>query len=214
MGIVVTRRWLIGGTAAALAALAGPTLSRAALVPTPRQSRGPFYPDTLPLDTDNDLIRVAGVEARARGTITHVYGLITDLDGRALPEVQVEIWQCDANGRYRHSRDRGGQPQDPGFQGYGRTVTDEQGRYRFRTIRPVPYPGRAPHIHFAVHPGRGRPLVTQMYVAGDPLNDRDLLLNSIADATQRQHLLVALQDDATQPGELRGRFDIVLPAIA
>lgn len=211
MDINQTRRWLLGSTAAALAA--HPLARAAALVPTPRQSRGPFYPDALPLDTDNDLIQVAGAETTARGTITHVYGLVTDLEGMALPGVQVEIWQCDANGRYRHTGDRGSRPRDPGFQGYGRTVTDGQGRYRFRTIRPVPYPGRAPHIHFAIHYGQGNPLVTQMYVAGDPLNQRDLLLNSVTDPRQRQRLLVPLRLDPAQPSELRGRFDIVLPAI-
>ena len=86
----------------------------------------------------------------------------------------MEIWQCDANGRYRHPRDRGDVEEDPNFQGFGHTVTDADGHYRFRTIRPVPYPGRTPHIHAAVIQEGARPFVTQIYVADEPLNLRDL----------------------------------------
>jgi protocatechuate 3,4-dioxygenase beta subunit len=96
---------------------------------------------------------------------------VLGLDGRPLPDAVVEIWQCDSRCRYLHPGDRGG-PRNGAFQGYGRIRTGADGAYRFRTIRPIAYPGRTPHIHFAVAaPGR-KALITQMYVAGEPLNAR------------------------------------------
>jgi protocatechuate 3,4-dioxygenase beta subunit len=175
----LTRRRLLGGLAGS-ALLASPAL--AALVPTPRQTPGPFYPPDLPLDSDNDLVRVAGRGNPALGTVTHVAGRVLDLGGRPIAGAEVEIWQCDANGRYLHPADPGRKPRDDGFQGYGRTLTDTAGGYRFRTIRPVPYPGRTPHIHFGVRAPGLPPLVTQMYVAGEPLNATDFIFNAIEDA--------------------------------
>ena len=203
-----TRRRLIAATAAALllpGALAG------ALSPTPRQSRGPFYPDPLPLDRDNDLVRVAGRDGLARGEITDLTGYILDPDGRPVAGALVEIWQCDANGRYLHRLDRRDRPRDADFQGYGRYVTGEDGRYRFRTIKPVPYPGRAPHIHFAVSaPGR-EPLVTQMYVRGAPENDGDWLLNGVGNAQARERLIVPFETlTGSTEADLKASFDIVL----
>lgn len=147
---------------------------------TPRQTSGPFYPETLPLDSDNNLVQVAGQAASALGEVTDLSGRLLDRNGRPLQGVRIEIWQCDANGRYHHPRDRGGMPRDSGFQGFGFTRADERGRYRFRTIRPVPYPGRTPHIHVAVYPDDTRPFVTQLYVAGDPGNTDDFLYRRIA----------------------------------
>jgi protocatechuate 3,4-dioxygenase, beta subunit len=187
-----------------------PVTARAALLPTPRQTEGPFYPTQLPLDADNDLVEVAGRSGRAKGTVTQIFGRVLDAEERPVPGARIEIWQCDAEGRYHHPADRRG-PADPNFQGFGRTVAAEDGGYRFRTIRPVPYPGRTPHIHFAIlAPGRPR-LVTQMYVAGEPLNARDGVYNAIRDPAARARVTVAL--DAAQdlePGALAGRFDIVL----
>lgn len=147
---------------------------------TPSQTAGPFYPDTLPLDSDNDLVRVAGESSPALGEVTDLSGRLLDRNGQPLRGVRIEIWQCDANGRYHHPRDRGGMPRDGGFQGFGFTRADEQGRYRFRTIRPVPYPGRTPHIHVAVFPEGRKPFVTQLYVAGEPGNGDDFLYRRIA----------------------------------
>lgn len=207
------RRFLAGGFAAAGALIlpAWAVRSQAALAATPRQTAGPFYPETLPPDIDNDLVVLRGSAARAEGVVTHVMGRVLGIDGALIPNATVEIWQCDARGRYRHPGDTGGRPRDSAFQGYGRTVSGADGTYRFRTIRPVSYPGRTPHIHFAVAaPGR-RELVTQMYVAGEPLNARDGLYQAIRDPRQRAAVTVPLEPgDGIEAGALAGRFDIVL----
>jgi protocatechuate 3,4-dioxygenase beta subunit len=160
---------------------------------------------------DSDLVVLRGAEARAEGIVTHVMGRVLGLDGRPIPNATVEIWQCDARGRYLHPGDTGGRPRDSAFQGFGRAVSGGDGAYRFRTIRPVPYPGRTPHIHFAVMaPGR-RELVTQMYVAGEPLNERDGLYRSIRDPGQRAAVTVRLENaNGIESGALAGSFDIVL----
>jgi protocatechuate 3,4-dioxygenase beta subunit len=207
----VTRRAALAGGIAGLALAGLPLPARpAGLVPTPAQSEGPFYPVELPPETDWDLLRMAGARP-ALGTVTYVEGRILDLAGRPVPGTRVEIWQCDATGRYRHPGDARG-PMDEGFQGFGRVVTAEDGAYRFRTIRPVPYPGRTPHIHFAVMAPGARRFITQMYVEGEPGNERDFLLSSVRDAQARAKLIVALTPVAAEPEALQGRFDIVLPA--
>jgi protocatechuate 3,4-dioxygenase, beta subunit len=198
---------------AAAAVLLPKSLVAAELVATPGQTEGPFYPVAFPADMDNDLIRVTGQAARAVGQVIHVEGSVTDTRGQPKPGSVVEIWQCDARGVYRHPRAAGQGHIDQAFQGYGRTQVDAEGRYRFRTIRPVPYPGRTPHIHFAVHvPGYGR-LVTQMYIDGEPLNARDGVLNGIRDPRARRSVIVPLMaGPAQEPGALHGTFDIVVPA--
>jgi protocatechuate 3,4-dioxygenase beta subunit len=183
-------------------------LKAAELLVTPPQVKGPFYPLKLPLDRDNDLTHVDGVSTAAKGLPTDVFGQVLDSNGRPVPKVRIEIWQANAFGRYHHEGDRQNQPIDPGFQGYGQFLTDADGAYRFRTIKPVPYPGRAPHIHFALTGEDFAPLVTQMYVAGAPENARDGLLNSISDRRLRERLIVDLNEGAE--GALQGRFDIVL----
>lgn len=188
--------------------LGGPVTARALLQPTPRQTAGPFYPTRPPLDDDNDLTRVRGRPRTAQGQIADVFGRILDQDGRAMDDVRVEIWQCDAYGRYHHPRDRG-RVMDEDFQGFGHTYSDAKGNYRFRTIRPVPYPGRTPHIHIAVFPRSTEPFTTQLYVAGEPRNADDFLFNRIA--PERRHMVLAdfvpTGDDGTQ---LRAHFDIGL----
>jgi protocatechuate 3,4-dioxygenase, beta subunit len=193
-----------------LTALAMTPLSAfAALTPTPRQSRGPFYPDRIPLDKDNDLVLIEGSDRLADGEITHLAGQILDRDGEPVEGALVEIWQCDAHGRYLHSRDPSPNTRDPDFQGYGRYTTGADGGYRFRTIKPVPYPGRAPHIHFAVRaPGRD-PFVTQMYVEGAPENARDGLLSRV-DPTVRSSLIVPFRQSDEPGATLAARFNLVL----
>jgi protocatechuate 3,4-dioxygenase, beta subunit len=204
-----SRRRLLIGAGAAL--LLRPGSGWAALLPTPAQTTGPFYPRELPLDRDNNLATVAGAPAGAKGELTHVFGTVRDVGGRPVAGARVEIWQCNAFGRYHHPNDRRDAPIDPGFQGFGETVTTGEGAYRFRTIRPVEYPGRTPHIHFAVTaPGGGR-LVTQMYVEGAPGNARDALLNSIRDPEARRSVIVALRPaPEIEGGAIAGTFDIVL----
>lgn len=183
----------------------------AALLPTPRQTAGPFHPPTPPLDADADLLQVGGRGGQAHGTPTHVLGRVIDAEGRAVAGSRVEIWQCDAFGRYHHPLDGGGA--DPNFQGFGAATADAGGAWRFRTIRPVAYSSRAPHIHFAVIPPGGERFTTQMYVAGAPENERDFLLARVRDPAARARLIVPLTPgDELEAGALMARFDIVLGA--
>ena len=183
----------------------------AALPATPAQTPGPFYPLEFPADSDNDLVQIAGHSGTAKGTVTYVTGRVLDPTGRPISGARVEVWQCDANGRYHYVHDASAdRPLDENFQGYGRTATDAAGNYRFRTIRPVPYPGRTPHIHFAVS-GAGLPrFTTQMYVAGEPLNERDGVLMGIRDPAARARVIVPLRSaPEAEPGALAATFDII-----
>lgn len=139
-------------------------------IPTPAQTEGPFYPVSLPRDSDFDLLR-NGATAYTRGQPAWIEGVVTDLQGQPVSGAQVEIWQCDEGGHYHHPGDGG--RADPAFQGFGRVSVGADGRYRFRTIRPVAYSGRTPHVHFKVRLGARELLTTQLYVAGDPGNERD-----------------------------------------
>lgn len=205
------RRHLLGALGAAAALTLTTPLARAAgMLATPYQGKGPFYPLELPLDQDNDLTRVSGRSGHAAGTIVDVGGRLYDEAGRPLAGVQIEIWQVNAYGRYHHRHDDQDKPWDPDFQGFGRTVTDTEGAYRFRTVRPVAYPGRAPHIHFALSDRRFATFYTQMYVAGAPENERDFLLTRVRDTRARNSLIVNLEPSQAEGAELVGRFDIVL----
>lgn len=211
--ISASRRRLLAAAAVGTGWLVARPLTAfaATLTPTPAQTTGPFYPRELPLDRDADLASVAGARARAQGTLTHIFGTVRDVDGRPIRGARVEIWQCNAFGRYHHPNDRRSAPLDPGFQGFGETVTGDDGRYRFRTIKPVPYPGRTPHIHFAVVAPGGSRLVTQMYIDGEPGNARDGLLNSIRDEAARRSVIVPLKPaPEIEADALAGAFEIVL----
>ena len=187
----------------------GNSLAESLLTPTPPQSAGPFYPVDPPLDDDNDLTRVQGQAGVARGEITELSGHLRDVNGRPLRDTRIEIWQCDANGRYRHPRERGETAIDAAFQGFGHTLTDAAGRYRFRTIKPVPYPGRTPHINIAVFPAHGLPFVTQLYVKGEARNAGDFLFRRIP--VERRHLVVAdFVPTAGDGAGFRAGFDIIL----
>ncbi len=168
------RRSLRLVTAAALIALPAMHL-RAALHSgprraTPRQTEGPFYPETLPADSDADLL-ANGALRYGKGQAAWVEGTLADTSGRAIGGASIEIWQCDQDGHYHHPRD-GGQA-DPAFQGFGRVGVDSQGQWRFRTLRPVAYSGRTPHIHAKIKLGARELLTTQLYVQDDPGNARD-----------------------------------------
>ena len=187
--------------------------AKAAMTLTPGQSEGPFYPrsNDLLYDTDNDLVKLERETREAGGSILHLEGSVLSVSGQPVINARVEIWQCDANGRYLHRRDQSGQRQiDQYFQGFGRTETGEDGVYRFRTIRPVPYPGRTPHIHIKVFSQHlARPLTTQMYVSDEPLNSEDFLFNRLDNAQQRA---VSVKLATTENGEFQGRFNIVIDA--
>lgn len=148
---------------------------------TPSQTEGPYYPVSLPADSDADLLR-NGTLAYSRGQACWLEGSVSDLDGRPVRGAMVEIWQCDVAGHYHHPGD--GNRADKAFQGFGRATVDAQGRYRFRTIRPVAYSGRTPHIHVKVRLDRRELLTTQLYVAGDPGNARDFLWTQLMDASR------------------------------
>jgi protocatechuate 3,4-dioxygenase beta subunit len=178
---------------------------------TASMTEGPFYPDKLPLDTDNDLLILNDSITPAVGEITHLTGTVRDRKGNSVPNARVEIWQCDGNGVYLHSRGGDRQQMDRNFQGFGRFITNRKGEYYFRTIKPVPYPGRTPHIHFAVYVNNKRKLTTQMLINGNPQNDRDRLFRQVHDPAVRKTILVDFNPlPESKIGELTAHFDIVI----
>lgn len=181
---------------------------------TPAQTEGPFYPDKLPLDTDNDLIVLNDALTSAVGEVTYLSGRVLDAHGEPLRGALVEIWQCDAFGNYRHTRGANpqrGQAPDSSFQSFGRFLTGSNGEYLFRTIKPVPYPGRAPHIHMAIK-RKGEPkFVTQCYIKGHAQNETDGVIKGLKDKAQRESVMVAFEQlKGSTAGELRANFDVVL----
>jgi protocatechuate 3,4-dioxygenase beta subunit len=180
------------------------------LIRTPRQTEGPFYPDHLPLDTDNDLIIVNDSLTPASGQITHLTGRILDGRGDPIRNALVEIWQADNNGVYHHTADKHAKP-DPNFQGFGRFLTGSSGEYYFRCIKPVLYPGRTRHIHFAIKLKGQEKWTTQCYVKGEPENERDGVFRQIKDLKARESVLVDFAPfKGSSAGELQAKFDIVM----
>ena len=183
------------------------------LVRTPAQTEGPFYPDKLPLDTDNDLLIINDGLTPGVGEITWLSGRILDLHGKPLRNAVVEIWQCDNSGAYLHSGTSNADKRDKNFQGFGRFLTGSTGEYLFRTIKPVPYPGRTPHIHFQVKAPQHEKFTTQCYVKDHPNNARDFILNSIRDPQAKAAILVDFAPiKESKIGELAAKFDVVLGA--
>ena len=207
-----SRRRFLGGLAAAGGVLlTAPGAFADELVRTPRQTEGPFYPNKLPLDTDNDLLIVNDAITPAVGEVTHLTGVILDAKGQPLRNALVEIWQVDGKGVYLHTGDSGRKERDANFQGFGRFLTGSSGEYYFRTIKPVPYPGRTPHIHFKIKKSGKELLTTQCYIKGEPRNERDGVFRGIRDAKARESVLVDFASVKTSRiGELAARFDIVL----
>ena len=206
-----TRRRFVKGIALGAAAFLTPGAFAEELVRTPRQTEGPFYPDKLPLDTDNDLLIINDRITPAVGEITHLSGRILDARGNSIRNALVEIWQVDSKGVYLHTRSANHATRDENFQGFGRFLTASSGEYYFRTVKPVPYPGRAPHIHFKLRRGGKEIFTTQCYIKGQPGNERDFVLRSIRDPKARASVIVdfgPVKD--SHIGELAARFDIVL----
>lgn len=180
------------------------------LTKTPRMTEGPFYPDKLPLDTDNDLLVINDSITPGVGEITHLTGRILNAAGEPIRNAFVEIWQVDNNGAYLHSRDPNHAKRDENFQGYGRFLTDSKGQYYFRTIKPVPYPGRTPHIHFGISRNGKRIYTTQMFVKGHPQNERDGLFRSLRGAARDSVLVDFKPVEDSKLGELAANFDVVM----
>ena len=217
------REWLQAGLTGIAPLVVAPWLTRwdlralergdfaQALVRTPPQTEGPFYPRQLPLDVDNDLLIINDSITPAVGAITQLSGRVLDVTGNPIRDAVVEIWQVDHHGVYLHQGSAGREKRDTNFQGFGRFTTASSGDYRFRTIKPVPYPGRTPHIHFKVKRGDRELLTTQCYIKGEPGNARDGVLNGIRDARQRESVIVDFTPIPTSKvGELAAKFDIVL----
>ena len=193
-----------GGGAIAWLALPGGAWSRG----LPAMTDGPFYPSlsyrTRSLDWDADLTAVRGrtpdgqPQPPARGEHLDLHGVVRDDKGRAVDGAEIEIWQCDVFGSYRHPRG-GGDRIDAGFQGFGATRSDGRGGYRFRTIRPVPYPGRTPHIHVKLRHATFGEITSQLFVAGDPGNPGDFLYRSLADDDRREVELRLQRAPAGEP---------------
>lgn len=212
--LLYDRRAFIGNTALSLAGLAAlyqPGVFAEALQQTPRQTEGPFYPTKLPLDTDNDLLIINDKISPALGVVTHLTGRVVNLRGEPVRNAVVEIWQCDNGGKYIHPGDNNKVTPDLNFQGFGRFVTGSTGEYYFRTIKPVPYPGRTPHIHFIVKQSDKRMLTTQLYIKGFAGNERDGIYKGMGEKAKLVTTDFAPLKGSTL-GELATHFEIVLGA--
>jgi protocatechuate 3,4-dioxygenase, beta subunit len=207
----LNRRGFIGSLVMGAALFTVPGRFAEELVRTPRQTEGPFYPDKLPLDTDNDLLIINDSITPAVGEVTWLSGRILNARGEPVRNALVEIWQVDNNGAYLHSRSGNREKYDTNFQGFGRFTTGSTGEYSFRTIKPVRYPGRTPHIHFAVKIKGSETFTTQCYIQGEPGNERDGILRGIRDPQARASVIVPFTPvKGSRIGELAARFDIVL----
>lgn len=181
---------------------------------TASTTEGPFYPDKMPLDTDNDLLTINDAITPAVGEITHLTGRVLTATGQPIRNAFVEIWQVDKTGSYVHSKGRQPTGHDGNFQGYGGFLTDSKGQYYFRTIKPISYTligiFRTAHIHFAISRNGKRVFTTQMLVKGLPENARDGIIRRL-DAAALDTLLVAFNPiKGSGIGELAANFDLVL----
>jgi len=210
--ILKSRRRFLQAASASAAMFTTAGLFAEELSRTPPQTEGPFYPDRLPLDTDNDLLVLNNKITPATGQVTHLTGRVLTASGQPLRNAVVEAWQCDNNGVYLHSRSASRQKYDTNFQGFGRFLTNSKGEYYFRTIKPVPYPGRTPHIHMLVNHGGKRLLTTQLYVKGEAMNRRDGVLMRLPEK-HRNLLTVDFKPiKGSRINELAANFDMVVGA--
>jgi protocatechuate 3,4-dioxygenase beta subunit len=212
MKSIFTRRSLLqSGLALGAAAFLTPGAFADQLDRTPRLTEGPFYPDRLPLDTDNDLLIVNNSITPAVGEVTHLTGRVLSASGEPIHNAVVEIWQVDNKGVYLHSDDSSQRQRDTNFQGFGRCATGSRGEYYFRTIKPVPYTGRTPHIHVKVKKGGRELLTTQIFVNGHPQNRGDMVLAGVRDPLDRELVLVDFKPvENSRIGELAAHFEIIV----
>ena len=211
--LIFSRRNFLSSSAFRIAgagALFTPGVFAEQLQQTPRQTEGPFYPTKLPLDTDNDLLKINDSITPGVGEITHLTGRILNLKGDPIRNAIVEIWQCDNNGVYLHPGSDNAGKRDANFQGFGRFVTSSTGEYYFRTIKPVPYPGRTPHIHMIVKQGEKRMLTTQLYIEGFPQNEKDGIYRGLKPQSAVTAPFAPLKD--SKIGELAANFPIIIGA--
>jgi protocatechuate 3,4-dioxygenase beta subunit len=175
---------------------------------TPRSAQGPFYPtpSMRMADVDNDLVKVLGALKEAGGEVISLKGQLRSKDGLPLAGYRIEIWQCDINGKYLHSSDDRNVAYDSGFQGFGHDVTDANGNYSFRTIKPTVYPGRTPHIHVKVLDAKQTLLTTQFYIAGDERNQSDSLYRRMTQAQAKSVSMVFKEKNALS----ETRIDLVI----
>lgn len=206
------------GSLAVMSPFGGAIADDAVIARTPRQTSGPFYPITKPLDIDADLTMISGKPGRAQGKIIHLMGRVFDAKGVPVRGARVEIWQANAVGRYAHPGDVNPAPLDPAFQGFAEQLTDSDGQYRFKSIKPAAYPinpmnpgaVRPPHIHFDIRAADSR-LVTQMYFPGEEANEGDLIFSRLSRTEQKAviaNVLPPAADD--EPDSVIVRWDIVL----
>jgi protocatechuate 3,4-dioxygenase beta subunit len=200
----------VGGAALAGMLVEAPGAFAEQLTLTPEQTEGPYYPTSLPLDTDNDLVVINDALTSAVGQITYVSGRVLTPSGDPVRNAYVEIWHADNSGAYIHPMSIGYSTRDRNFQGFGRFLTGSTGEYLFRTIKPGLYTGRARHIHFKVKVS-GRPeLTSQLYFLGEPQNNGDSVLSGIRDSAARNSVIVPFVTvEGSTVGALAGRFDIV-----
>lgn len=185
--------------------------------PTPEQIMGPFYPILRPLDHDMDLTVIKGKRGHAQGKLIHLTGRVLNNQGEPVKGARIEVWQANTHGRYAHPTDINPAPLDPNFQGYGVQVTDGEGRYRFKTIKPGAYPInpvnptniRPPHIHFDVLGTKDR-LVTQMYFPDEPLNEQDIIFKDLGPAKDATIGKVLPLTKELEPDSLLINWDIIL----
>lgn len=206
---------LAGGLGAAVIA---PHAAAAVCVKTPPQTSGPFYPGENLFVPAWDLTRVPGSLKVALGQVIYIQGVVKDLATcQPVSDVNVEIWQACASGRYNHDRDPNPAPLDPDFRYWGETFTDFNGAYFFKTIKPGAYPAdvdweRPPHIHVRVAKRGYRELITQLYFKGDPLNEEDKILMNVP-AALRPEVLVDFQPNPAEPTSLTGSFNISIEKV-
>jgi len=205
------RTFLSGSLALGAAAFTTPGLFAEELVRTPAQTEGPFYPNKLPLDTDNDLLIVNDSLTPGVGEITHLGGRILDSRGNPIRNALVEIWQVDGHGAYIHTGDPNRKKHDSNFQGLGRFLTGSSGEYYFRTIKPIAYPGRTPHIHFKIKKADKELLTTQCYVKGEKRNEQDGIYMDLRDPRARESVTIDFAPiKGSKIGELAAKFDVIL----
>lgn len=210
MSIHQQRRLFLQQAAFTTAAFSTPGLLAEELTRTARQAEGPFYPDKLPLDTDNDLLLLNDSATPALGEVAHLTGRILSSSGEPIRNAVVEIWQADSTGAYIHTRGRREQ-MDKNFQGFGRFLTGSTGEYYFRCLKPTKYVGRAPHIHYAIYQNGKRMLTTQLYIKGNPLNEKDFLFKEAKTAEAKATLVADFKPiPDSKAGELAANWDVVI----